>query len=139
MKVLRFLALAVCFSMIVSVACAPSTDDTSAPAAGAGEGCTIDAEILGAGVPVLIHFTTTGVALAEEMKGVMRGVQEDFGDGLTLVELDVADCSALAGEYGVDRTPTVVLLRTGEENVRVVGSVSREHLDRWLVVHGVTR
>jgi thioredoxin 1 len=139
MKAHRFLAYAICFSMIVSVACAPSTEDTSVSTAGAGDGCTIDEEMLGAGVPVLIHFTTPGDALAERMTEVMLGVREDFDDRLTVVEIDAEECSSMAGEYGVLRVPTVVLLRTGEETVHVVGSVSRDHLDSWLVLHGVTR
>ena len=129
-------------AILALVGCAPSSEpgpppppvEESQPAPTAAA-CVIESSP----VPVLVHFYADGVSPAAAMADVLHGVQDDFGEALRIVEIDAEDCAALAESHGVDVIPTVVLIRPGQDDVHVMGWVSREHLDMWLATHGVTR
>jgi len=130
----RWVLSATGIALLTLTACGPASDDAGTSGGSVAAECAIEST---AG-PVLVHFGSEGHAHADGMAAVLSGVQADFGDGLAVVKIDIDSCPELAESHDVDRVPTVVLLRDGIDDVKVVGWVSREHLDTWLTAHGVS-
>lgn len=131
-----FLGIAA-LALLALTACEPASEPASEDEARPSQGesaCTIES----ADVPVLVHFYAPDVSPESTMSDVLSGVHEDFGDALEIVEIDAEACPALAESHGVEILPSVVLVRQGQPDVQVMGWVSREHLDTWLAVHGLT-
>jgi len=120
-------------ALLALTGCGPASEDETPPVQ-AEPACTIESS----DVPILVHFYSPDVSPESTMSDVLRGVREDFGDALEIVEIDAEACPALAESHGVEILPSVVLVRRGLPDVQVMGWVSREHLDTWLAVHGLT-
>ncbi len=54
---------------------------------------------------------------------------------LKVVKLNVDEAPAIAGRYGVQGIPLLVLIRDGAEVDRLVGAVPRPRLQAWLAPH----
>jgi thioredoxin 2 len=54
---------------------------------------------------------------------------------LKVVKLNIDEAPAIAGRYGVQGIPLLVLIRDGQEVDRLVGAVPEAHLTQWLQPH----
>jgi len=65
---------------------------------------------------------------------VERLGQENAGR-MKVVKLNVDDAPAIAGRYGVQGIPLLVLIQDGAERDRLVGAVPLAQLQAWLSPH----
>ena len=84
---------------------------------------------------VLLYFSAPWCAPCNVMGPVMDDIGKDFGNILTTIKVDVEKVPELAGEYGVQAVPTVLLLNKGDVVDKAVGAQPKAHLSRWLSDH----
>jgi thioredoxin 2 len=95
---------------------------------------SFDAE-LAASVPVLVDFWAPWCGPCRMVSPVVEQAGRDRAGRLKVVKLNVDGAPGIAGRYGVQGIPLLVLLRGGKELDRLVGAASDVQLGRWLDQH----
>ena len=76
----------------------------------------------------------------KEMKPVMKGIEQAFGDQVEVIFYDVWDDPAPANEYGIQMIPTQIFLdENGEEFHRHTGFYPQADIEALLVEQGLTK
>ena len=77
-------------------------------------------ELAGKGL-VLADFFSTTCGPCKMLGFVLKDVEKEFGDDLTILKIDFDQNKDLTAEYGVTGYPTLVLLKDGVEVGRLQG------------------
>ena len=77
-------------------------------------------ELAGQGL-VLADFFSTTCGPCKMLSFVLKDVEKEFGDDLTILKVDFDQNKDLTAEYGVTGYPTLVLLKDGTEVGRLQG------------------
>ena len=77
-------------------------------------------ELAGQGL-VLADFFSTTCGPCKMLSFVLKDVEMEFGDDLTILKVDFDQNKDLTAEYGVTGYPTLVLLKDGAEVGRLQG------------------
>lgn len=77
-------------------------------------------ELAGKGL-VLADFFSTTCGPCKMLGFVLKNVEKEFGDDLTILKIDFDQNKDLTAEYGVTGYPTLVLLKDGVEVGRLQG------------------
>lgn len=77
-------------------------------------------ELCGTGL-VLADFFSTTCGPCKMLGFVLKDVEKEFGDSLTILKVDFDQNKELTAEYGVAGYPTLVLLKDGAEVGRLQG------------------
>lgn len=77
-------------------------------------------ELAGKGL-VLADFFSTTCGPCKMLGFVLKDVEKEFGDDLTILKIDFDQNKDLTAEYGVTGYPTLVLLKDGAEVGRLQG------------------
>lgn len=77
-------------------------------------------ELAGKGL-VLADFFSTTCGPCKMLAFVLRDVENEIGEGLTILKIDFDKNKDLTAEYGVTGYPTLVLLKDGAEVGRLQG------------------
>jgi thioredoxin 2 len=85
-----------------------------------------------AAVPVLVDFWAEWCGPCRMVSPVVEKIGRDNAGKLKVVKLDVDGAPQIAGRYGVQGIPLLVLIVDGEEADRMVGAVPEPQLRRWL-------
>ncbi len=88
-----------------------------------------------ASVPVLVDFWAEWCGPCRMVSPVVEKVGRDNAGKLKVVKLDVDGAPQIAGRYGVQGIPLLVLIVGGEEADRMVGAVPEPRLRKWLEPH----
>jgi thioredoxin 2 len=88
-----------------------------------------------ASVPVLVDFWAAWCGPCRMVSPVVEKVGRDSAGKLKVVKLDVDGAPQIAGRYGVQGIPLLVLIVDGEEADRMVGAVPEAQLRKWLEPH----
>jgi len=88
-----------------------------------------------ASVPVLVDFWAEWCGPCRMVSPVVETVGRDNAGKLKVVKLDVDGAPQIAGRYGVQGIPLLVLIVDGEEADRMVGAVPEPQLRKWLEPH----
>jgi thioredoxin 2 len=88
-----------------------------------------------ASVPVLVDFWAEWCGPCRMVSPVVEKVGRDNAGKLKVVKLDVDGAPQVAGRYGVQGIPLLVLIVDGQEADRMVGAVPEPQLRKWLEPH----
>lgn len=77
-------------------------------------------ELAGTGL-VLADFFSTTCGPCKMLGFVLKDVEKEFGDSLSMLKVDFDQNKELTAEYGVTGYPTLVLLKDGTEVARLQG------------------
>jgi thioredoxin 2 len=88
-----------------------------------------------ASVPVLVDFWAEWCGPCRMVSPAVEKLGRDNAGKLKVVKLDVDAAPQIAGRYGVQGIPLLVLIVDGEEADRRVGAVPEPQLRQWLEPH----
>ena len=133
-RILPVLAGAVAVALL-AVACGGTADDgasSSSPAATSSSGTAAKVTFLELGADSCVP--------CKEMKPVMKGIEQAFGDQVEVIFYDVWDDPAPANEYGIQMIPTQIFLdENGEEFHRHTGFYPQADIEALLVERGLKK
>ncbi|WP_437940520.1 thioredoxin family protein [Sorangium sp. So ce341] len=87
-----------------------------------------DAEVLEAGVPVLVEFTAEWCPPCRALAPILQKVAEEGAGRLKVVAVNGDRSPAVARRFGIRGLPTVVAFAGGKEVARHVGLTTKEKL-----------
>jgi thioredoxin 2 len=99
----------------------------------AGPG-TFDAE-LAASVPVLVDFWAPWCGPCKLIEPALDELAREHAGRLKIVRLNIDEAPAIAGRYGVQGVPTLMVVRDGEEVDRLTGAAPKPRISAWLSRH----
>lgn len=77
---------------------------------------------------VLVEFYATWCTHCVRMKPVMHAFKEEMKGIVEVIEVDIDKNESLASFYNVQNSPTIVLMKQGEELWRQSGEIPLERL-----------
>ncbi|AUX41252.1 thioredoxin [Sorangium cellulosum] len=93
---------------------------------------SFEAEVLQAGVPVLVDFTAQWCPPCRALAPILHKLAEEGAGRLKVVAVDGDRSPELARRFGIRGLPTVVAFAGGKEVARHVGLTTREKLLKLL-------
>jgi thioredoxin 1 len=138
MKRFTFLALAALFVPVLFVGCAEptaeptTTTETPEASVSTADGHDHDelvSEVDKAGLTqalddntvTFVDFTATWCGPCQKLKPKLHEMAEEFEGKVKFVEVDVDKSKDLATEYGIQAMPTLIVMKDGKEESRIVG------------------
>ena len=96
-----------------------------------------ESEVKKPGAPILVDFWAEWCGPCRMVAPVLDRLADELEGKLRLGKVNVDDESSLAGRYGVQSIPTLLLFKEGKVVDQYIGATSREVLLKMLQKHGV--
>lgn len=85
-------------------------------------------KVLKSSKPVLVDFWAEWCAPCKMLKRTLESVEEEHGDAVSIVTVDVDAEIELAGEFAILSIPTMILFVDGREALRMTGAKNKPAL-----------
>jgi thioredoxin 1 len=85
-----------------------------------------DAEVVQAGIPVLVDFYTSWCGPCKRLAPIIEELAAEAGGLFKVVKVDAEQEAALADRFQVNSVPTLLIFQHGEATKRLLGVQSRE-------------
>ena len=86
------------------------------------------AEVINSDRPVLVNFSATWCGPCQRLAPTIHEVAEENAARIKVCEVDVDEAPGLVQRFRIMSVPTLVVMRDGEEAVRMVGGQSKEQI-----------
>jgi thioredoxin 1 len=87
--------------------------------------------VLAAGLPVLLVFWRRDCPPCDQLAPGLDRLAKDYASRGLVARINLADEPRLAQRYGVDRLPTIIFVREGQELGRAIGAAPESALAEW--------
>lgn len=91
-----------------------------------------DREVMEAQVPVLIDFWAEWCGPCRMQSPIVDEVAEELGEKVKVCKVNVDEQSALALKYGIMNIPTLVFMKKGEFQNKMIGLTDKQTLVDYL-------
>jgi thioredoxin 1 len=82
-------------------------------------------EVLQSPLPVLVDFWAAWCGPCRAVAPTVEALASEYAGKLKVVKLDVDESGDVAGQFGVQSIPTLILFKGGQPVERLVGSVPK--------------
>ncbi len=110
-------------------------DDEDSPLVHVDGAAEFKREVLDAKLPVLVDFTAVWCGPCQELTPRLVDLAEEREGDLKVVKVNIDDNEDLAGKYGVEAVPTVVLFNKGKKVARDEGFTGKKALISFVDKH----
>ena len=83
---------------------------------------TFEAEVLKSDVPVLVDFWAPWCGPCMTLGPTIDEIAEEYAGKIKVGKVNVDEAAALAGQFGIQSIPTVILFQNGEVVEQMVGA-----------------
>lgn len=83
--------------------------------------------------PVMVDFWAPWCAPCHMMEPVLEDLAAKYAGGIKFVKLNVDENHFTASQYRIRNIPTILLFKEGKLVNRLVGTLSREEMERYLL------
>jgi len=96
-----------------------------------------ESEVKKAGAPILVDFWAEWCGPCRMVAPVLETIAEEMQGKVRIGKVNVDEESGLAGRYGIQSIPTLLLFKEGRVVDQYIGATTREVLVKMLQKHGV--
>ncbi len=96
-----------------------------------------ESEVKKDGAPILIDFWAEWCGPCRMVAPILEKLADELEGKVRVGKVNVDDESALAGRYGIQSIPTLLLFKGGKVVDQYIGATTRDVLLRMLQKHGV--
>ncbi len=75
---------------------------------------TFEAEVLASELPTVVDFWAEWCAPCRAIAPIIKDLAETYGDRVKVLKMNVDDCPATPGKYGVRAIPTIIAFQGGQ-------------------------
>ena len=96
-----------------------------------------ESEVKRPGAPILVDFWAEWCGPCRMVAPVLEDLAEKYAGKVRVGKVNVDDESTLAGRYGIQSIPTLLLFKDGKVVDQYIGATTRDVLVKMLQKHGV--
>jgi thioredoxin 1 len=93
---------------------------------------SFQADVLGAGKPVLVDFWAEWCGPCRMIAPALEELSSELGDRVKIVKLNIDENPDAPGRYGVRGIPTMILFKDGQPAATKVGAEPKSRIQAWL-------
>ena len=95
-----------------------------------------ESEVKKPGPPILVDFWAEWCGPCRMVAPVLEKIADDMEGKVRIAKVNVDEESGLAGRYGIQSIPTLLLFKDGRVVDQYIGATTREVLVKMLQKHG---
>ena len=89
-------------------------------------------DVLGADKPVLVDFWADWCGPCKMIGPALEEISDELADKVTIAKVDIMENTEIAGKYGVQSIPFLVLFKDGKPVADKLGAAPKSQLKGWI-------
>jgi thioredoxin 1 len=90
---------------------------------------SFEADVINSDVPVVVDFWATWCGPCKRIAPMLEAAANDYDGQVRIAKIDVDQNRTLAGKYGIQSIPTLLVFKNGQQTGKHIGMLNRAKLD----------